>query len=373
MRVMFWTETFWPYVGGAEFFAAKLLPALRRRGYEFAVVTRHDDLHLPSQSDFEGIPVFRFPFYQALADHKLDQVMEIRQQINRLKRTFQPDLIHISCLGPSILFHLQTARSNPAALLVTLHGERYPPAEGHGTLLERTLRAADWVTVPSAATAEYARRIASVYLPNLSLIHNGVELPRLLPEPLPFATPRLLCLGRLVADKGFDVALEAFALVVKRFPRAYMIIAGDGPERPALQRQAAELHLNSCVEFAGWISPETVPALINSTTLVILPSRREGLPLVALEAAVMARPVVATRVGGLSEAVVHQQTGILVESEDTAALAEAIACLLDHPDKAAQMGQGARHRAEEVFSFQRHVDAYDALYRKLTVDRHTGN
>jgi glycogen(starch) synthase len=373
MRVLFWTETFWPYIGGAEFFAAKLLPALRRRGYEFAVVTRHDDLLLPSESDFEGMPLYRFPFYQALADRKLDQVLEIRQQVIGLKRTFQPDLIHINCLGPSILFHLQTTRSHCAPYLVTLHGERYPPARGHGTLLARTLRAADGVTAPSEATAEYARCLAASPLPHLSVIHNGVEVPRRLPQPLPFTTPRLLCLGRLVAEKGFDLALEAFALVRERFPHAHMVIAGDGPELLALQQQAAELHVSTSVEFAGWVAPEAVPEWINGATLVVMPSRREGLPLVALEAAMMARPVVATRVGGLAEVVLHQQTGLLVDSGDTAALADAIAFLLDHPDRAAKMGRAARHRAEEVFGFKRHVDAYDALYRKLTVDRLTGS
>ena len=108
-----------------------------------------------------------------------------------------------------------------------------------------------------------------------------------------------------------------------------------------------------------------VPALINTATMVVMPSRREGLPLVALEAALMARPIVATRVGGLPEVVVHQQTGLLVEPENSDALAEAITFLLDHHETATQLGQAARQRAQEVFGWERCVDAYDALYRKL--------
>ena len=96
-----------------------------------------------------------------------------------------------------------------------------------------------------------------------------------------------------------------------------------------------------------------------------MPSQNEGLPLVALEAALMARPVVATHVGGLPEVVVHQETGLLVENGDTGGLTEAVAHLLDHPETAIQMGQVARRRAQEFFSFERCVDAYDALYRKL--------
>jgi glycosyltransferase involved in cell wall biosynthesis len=79
----------------------------------------------------------------------------------------------------------------------------------------------------------------------------------------------------------------------------------------------------------------------------------------------MARPVVATRVGGLPEVVVHQETGLLVEPEDYVGLAEAVACLLEHPEAAVQMGQTGRRRVQKMFGWQRCVDAYEALYKKL--------
>jgi glycogen(starch) synthase len=171
--------------------------------------------------------------------------------------------------------------------------------------------------------------------------------------------------GRLVSRKGFDVALSAFASIVRRFRSARMIIAGDGPARPALERQAAGLGLTGFVDFIGWVMPEQVPALINTATLMIVPSRREPFGLTALEAAQMARPVVATRVGGLSEIVVHGQTGLLVEKESPDALAEAITTLLKHPETATQMGYAARSRAIEKFGWDRYVDAHVMLYRRL--------
>jgi glycogen(starch) synthase len=115
----------------------------------------------------------------------------------------------------------------------------------------------------------------------------------------------------------------------------------------------------------GWVEPDDVPALINAATIVVIPSRNEGLPNVAKEAGLMARPVVATRVGGLPEIVRHSETGLLVEAEDSAALTEAIVFLLDHREEATEMGQRARVSIAEVFGFETYVSAFDTLYARL--------
>ena len=85
----------------------------------------------------------------------------------------------------------------------------------------------------------------------------------------------------------------------------------------------------------------------------------------ALQAALIARPVVATRVGGVMEAVAHQETGLLIENGDVHGLEEAIAFLLNNPQAAREMGMAGRERAQKFFGWQRCVDAYDALYKKL--------
>ena len=87
--------------------------------------------------------------------------------------------------------------------------------------------------------------------------------------------------------------------------------------------------------------------------------------MLALEAAQMARAVVATPAGGLAEAIIHEQTGLIVEKENSFALAEAVAFLLDHPDVAVRMGQAARARVLRTFSLNSCVDSYDSLYRRL--------
>jgi glycogen(starch) synthase len=198
-----------------------------------------------------------------------------------------------------------------------------------------------------------------------SLIYNGIEAPALVLQPISFDPPQLLSVGRLVQEKGFDLALAAFASIRARFPTASLVIAGDGHEGEKLRRHASDLDVSAAVRFAGLVGPDTVTELINNATVVLIPSRLEGFGLVALEAALMARPVVATRVGGLPEIIIHGETGLLSEPEDAQALAENVEFLLSHPEQAERMGQAARARAEKEFGWSRYVDAYDSLYRQL--------
>src|SRR5207245_2326012 len=217
------------------------------------------------------------------------------------KRTFKPDLVHVNSVACGNFFHLVTANAYPAPLLLTLHLGISPSDDTElGTLLGQNLHAADWVTAVSSLALSQVRQRMPEIISRSSVIYNALESSPLPPSPLPTDIPRLLCLGRLTPQKGFDLALTAAVSLIDYFPHLRLVIAGDGPARPELEQQVAELKLQAVVEFIGWLEPARVPALINTATLVVMPSRFEGLPLVALEAALMARPIVATRVDGLS-------------------------------------------------------------------------
>jgi glycogen(starch) synthase len=364
MRVLLWSELFWPYVGGAEVLAAGLLPALRARGHELLVITSHDTLDLPDTARFEGIPVRRLPFRAATAERDLARLRHLRTEVAALKRAFAPDLVHVNGMGPSVLLHLLTRAAHPSPWLLALQTEVLPEQAGRtDTLLYQALSSAGWIVACAEAVLAQARQVAPAIARRASVIRNAVAAPAVAPGPLPFAPPRLLCLGRLVPAKGHDVALTAFAALRPRFPALRLALAGDGAARPALERQAAALGIADAVDFLGWVDPAAVPALLNSATVVVLPSRREGLPLAAVQAALMARPLVAARVGGLPEVVVDGETGLLVDPDDAPGLAAAIARLLARPADAARLGGAARARAGDVLGWKRCVDAYEALYR----------
>jgi glycogen(starch) synthase len=365
VNVLYWTERFWPHIGGVEVLSLHLIPALQQRGYAVTVVTSHSDLGLPDEAVCEGIPIYRFHFLTSLTNKDLGQLLAARRRLAALKQSFQPDLVHIHFSGPSPLFHWQTADAHPAPTLITVHSLPKRLAE-QNSLLVQTMHAANWVVTVSEKTLADLRALVPSIAPRSSIIYNGLPMPAVPPAPLPFDPPRLLCLGRLVDWKGFDLALTALAALRARYPRLRLAIVGDGPARPDLEQQADQLGVRESVDFAGWVAPDQVPALINEATLVLIPSRAdETLPVVALQAAQMARPVVATGVTGLPEIVRHQETGLLLPPDDAAGLVEAIAFLLEHPEAATQLGQSARQRAQRLFSLEGCVDAYEARYRAL--------
>jgi glycosyltransferase involved in cell wall biosynthesis len=175
----------------------------------------------------------------------------------------------------------------------------------------------------------------------------------------------VLCVGRLVPAKGFDLAVEALPALARRHPGLTLAIAGDGLERARLERLARETGVGDRVSFEGWISPERVCARMSEASVIVLPSHQEGLPVVAIEAAWSGRPVVAANVSGMAEVVEHGRTGLLVPAGDRDALARAIDEIVSDPGRARRMGSEARRLATERFSLENMLNAYESLYERL--------
>ncbi len=364
MRILFWSDTFWPVIGGVEVLGSRLVQALRARGHDLIILARRDRDDLPDEDRYADVPLYRFPLRAALQSRDLGLVMSLRRRVAALIHDFDPQIGHIYHSGPGVYFYLQAPATRRVPLLMTLHQTYVPELLEPDSLRGRLLRRAQWVTACSDSVLQCTRRQLPEISARSSVVLNSLNMPGTLPTALPSDPPRLLCVGRLLPQKGFDLALRAWARLHGQFPGARLLIAGDGPARAELQQDAADLGLQS-VEFLGWVAPDAVPDLINTATLVIMPSRIEPLGLVAVQAAQMARPIVATRVDGLPEVVIHGQTGLLVEPDDVDGLAQAIRHLLEHPSIATAMGQAARRHAEEVLEWNAHVGAYDRLYRQL--------
>lgn len=366
MRILYWTQRFWPHIGGVEVHATRFLPQMQERGFSFAVLTSPGERNLPAHDCFQGIPVHRLRFEEALASRDPAHIARMRGHVTELLHTVRPDLVHLHLTDASVLFHLLSRAAHPCptllSLRVTLEGE----LNRADSLLFKALSSADWITANSAAVLSGLHEQLPATASRSSVVLNALDPSPLAPSPLPFTPPVLLLLGRAVPDKGFDVALRALPAILRRQPHTRLVIAGAGPALPELQALSRDAGLEEHIHCLGWVEPEHVPALINTATLVLVPSRwKEAFGLVALQAASQGRPVVASRVGGLPEVVAEGETGLLVPKEDPEALAEAVLQLLTDPDRAIRLGEAGRRRAREQFSWETHLDAFSRLYQRF--------
>ena len=366
MRVLFWADLFWPYIGGPECFSAQLLPALRDLNHEFVVITSHHDQDLPNQDSLDGIPIHRFPFRHALEQRDMNLLAQVRNQVAELKRSFAPDLIHMSAFGPSVLFHLMTSGSHPTPSIATVQHQLLSTSKQSRSLLTRIVNEADWVRTVSESVLMQLQQWKPELISRSSVTYSFVEqrsCNRI--TPVSFDPPVILCLGRLVPVKGFDLAVRMLETMVKEFPDVQMIIAGEGVSRDALQHQVEVAGLSGSVSFLGLVRPELIWEVLDRATLVLIPSRSEGLPTTAIQAALAERPIVAADVGGMSEVVVPGKTGVLVDKENVEALEHAVRALLQCPNHARELATAARRHALEHFSKTHCVARFDELYRQI--------
>jgi glycosyltransferase involved in cell wall biosynthesis len=195
----------------------------------------------------------------------------------------------------------------------------------------RALR--DWI-VAQGCPAENAH-----YLPNFVTDVAGAT-----PAELPGAGPRLLAMGRLHRNKGFDVAIRALALV----PDATLCIAGEGPEREALTALARECGVAGRVHLLGW--REDTGALLAACDLFVCSSRHEPLGNIVLEAWSASRPVIAAAAQGPGELIEQGETGLLAPVDSAEALADAIRSALADPQEAARLAHNGRKEFEKNFA-----------------------
>jgi len=364
IRLLYWTETFWPLVGGVQTYAKQFISAIRELGYDLAVITvRLQDL--PEQEEMEGVTVFRLPFHEVLRGRDPGAFIALRKRVEAIRSDFQPDLVHVNLYGPSVAICAEANRRTPLPTVVALHQE-LTGIDSLGGILQRLFDQASWVTTVSAAALHDLITTFPQLSEKTSFIHNGLATGGFEPVPPAEGAHRILCVGRLVESKGFDLAIDAFIRVRKKFPATRMTIAGDGMERKRLEQHVQEYRLGDDITFAGEVDGTRVKELISGSSVVLMPSREhESFGLVAVEAALMERPVIASRLGGLAEIVVDGETGFLVEPENPAEIALRLEDILSQPETAARQGRDARERALKHFSIEANAAAYNRLYRRL--------
>ena len=250
------------------------------------------------------------------------------------------DLVHAHWL-PSALPALLTGKP----FVVQLWGTDVELARRAPWLARHLLRRARLVLAPSQALAEEARLLGAR---DVRVVPSGVDFPESVSPP--DDPPHVLYAGRLSEEKGVLELLAATAAL----PR---VVVGDGPLRARVP------------DTAGFVPPSNLGAYYERAAVVACPSRREGYGVVAREAMAYGRPVVASAVGGLVDAVEHEVTGLLVPPGDAEALRAALGRLLEDAELRQRLGAVARRRARERWSWDAATRATVAAYRAALISR----
>lgn len=233
-----------------------------------------------------------------------------------------------------------------------------------------------WQSEVVAVSAEVADSIAehTVARVPVQVVANGVPVDLLRPDPrgaaevrralgIPADAPVVGQVAVFRRQKRLDLWIEAAREIHRHMPRSHFLLVGDGPLRAKVEAAVAASGMGAAVHLPG-LQPDVMPFL-SAMDLLLVSSDFEGLPLVVLEAMALERPVVATAVGGIPEAVADGETGLLVTPGAAAVLARAAAGLLAQPERRQAMGRAARQRVESTFSTRRMQDELEKLYDRV--------
>lgn len=378
MRIVLFASAYAPAVGGVEELTRRLAEELTAAGDVVEVWTHRHPGSLPARDTIEGIYVRRFtlpmPVMRAAALAGLPfAAAPALLRLRQAAMTARPDVVHVQCFSSNGVYAAALARLRRIPLVVTLQGETvmddhdiYEHSRAMQAGLRMGLRRAAAVTGCSQFVLDDAEERFGLAPGRAVVVPNGVARAAREPEiPLSVGAERfVLGLGRFVEKKGFDLLLEAYALIAAGRPGVGLVIGGDGAARAALARRADELGLGGRVRLPGTLSRGQVGWAMANASVFVLPSRVEPFGIVVLEALRAGRPVVVSSRGGASEIVRDEVDGLIVDPHDTVALGGAIARLLDDEALGRRLATAGRTRAAE-FSWDVLAGRYREIYRAV--------
>ena len=332
-KLLFWTDGFWPRLGGIETQGLQFIAKMQQKGYECLVVAQRDSPDEKEEEIYQGISIRRFYFHEIVSQGKIKELKSVDDYLSAIVKELS--IVHLNiCVGSCAFVFFLFRNLLKLPLIVTLHAPFFYGNKTMDPLMKKIFLLAYQICCVSNWVLHEIKRCMPTVERKLRLIYNGLSLPEKAPNPPPFSPPTLLMLGRFSSEKGFDTAIRAFAFLKHRGSSARLIIGGEGERRFFLESLVDQMKIQDAVTFMGKLSRDVVFSIMNESTLVIVPSYSESFGLVALEAMQMERAVIASSVGGLPEVVSDGKTGLLVPPQDVQALYLAIESLLANSSRA---------------------------------------
>jgi len=373
-------------VGGPARHVALLNAGLDARGHDTLLVYGALDAgeaSLEAPAVEAGIRLSKEPFL----GRRVNPLSDLRTFVSVLRTLFreQPDVVHTHTAKAGTLgrlaafaYNVTRGRGRRALVVHTFHGHVFdgyfsPTVNGLVRVTERWLaRLTDVVvTISPRQQDDIVRRFAVAPSSKTVVIPLGLDLDALL--ALDVSSPHLRheygaapgdvvvgYIGRLVPVKDVPTLLRAFAVALRATPRLRLVVAGDGTERDVVEALTRELGVGARVHFARWVSD--LPRFYASIDVFALSSINEGTPVAAIEAMAAAKPVVATRTGGVPDVVDDGSTGWLVPTRNAMTLADALVRLARSAVERERFGLAGRERAQARYAHTRLVSDIEQLY-----------
>ena len=356
-------------VGGTEMNAVRTAERLDRRQFRLTVVTLRGDGPLAERYERIGVPVIRFPIHSLYGPATVLQAIRLA----RFLRTERVSVVHCHDQYSNFFTTLSARLTGVPAIVASkrwLHSPlAYRVVNGIG------FRAATRVLANSETVADSLVRDDRLARRRVVVIPNFVDDEAFSPPSsvqretwirelrLEDATSTIGIVASLLPIKDHATLFRATQILARKWPRLRLVVVGSGPMLGELQALATELRIGESVRFAG-LRPQT-PSFHHLFDVSVLSSVSEGFPNSLVEAMAAARPIVATAVGGVRDAVRDGENGLLVPPREPERFASAVAALLEDPERAAAMGRSGAQRARTEFAAPVVVGRVERLYTEL--------
>lgn len=347
--------------GGLERIVVDLVGAARRAGHQPLVICLERPGTLAPRASELGAHVLALGKRPGLRPGLVPQLRSIF-------RRFRPDVVHSHQVAALCYAGPAARLARVPAVVHTEHGKHYAARTRTRWLGRASGLWAERFFCVSQEIADDVRDLKVAARAKVHFLPNGID-PRPFSDPFDRDAartrlgigprdPLVGTVGRLTEIKCHDVLLHGFARLASTRRDARLLLVGDGPRRAELESLAAAIGISNRVHFAGYqADPENYLRLMD---VFALTSRSEGMPLAVIEAWAAGVPVVATRVGGLPGMIEDGRTGLLIPPHDDAAVAAALARVLDEPS----LGDRLRQAGREEFDRAYHLDAMAARYER---------
>jgi len=356
--------------GGAERCVVNLAKGLDKAKYNPMVCCLNAKGELAQELEKEGILVIALNKRGKFDFSVVRKLVEI-MQVNHIQ------VVHTHLWGANFWGRLAAKKASVPVVIAHEHGIEQWRGRLHSYLDKVLYKNTDRVVFVSEASRNLFLSMVKVGPEKCRVVYNGIDVDKFV-RSTEYGVPKvkfgikendfvITSVGRLVREKGHEYLLEAIKLISEKRPNLKVLIVGDGSRMEELKSLKESLGLNGSVNFLG--KRDDIQDILSATDIFVLASAKEAMPLSILEAMASARPVVATKVGGIGEAVIDEKTGLLVSSGNSRELADAILKLMENPSYAQQLAAAGRRHVEEKFSLNNWISSIESLYAQALEEK----